>query len=253
MAAVAAVVAGLMAVEGAVRSEAAAAAAPAGAVALTRAVEVAGAAEAATTCGGYDARGGGYDSRGGGGGGLRLYGDVWAQDERAHNLTATTLVSPSALRDYALALRNARELRACGATVLLGVDARHLEDFDVVRRCGPFDCVIFNFPHPGWPSGERSEGSPVIIAGRRSLLRDFFKSAVHVRTKTCPWRGDDWWEVTALAGRCGLELVSEKKFGGKPYTSYGYKHKFGVFKANRRGGVDSTFPLVESYDSYGGF
>ncbi|KAJ1627463.1 hypothetical protein T492DRAFT_178839 [Pavlovales sp. CCMP2436] len=186
-------------------------------------------------------------------------------EQGAHNLAVTTLDSEAFLgSQYASALRHAAELRVRGATVHHGVDATALHAHDEVYHA--YDVVVFNFPHPGWLQERSKKGGirfgheqcPVMIQRHRSLLRGFFESTldlvainaalleVHVTTKTAPL-GGDWWRVTALAEECGLELISESKFDGRPYTSYGYVHKFGVLKEHHVKSywrMDEFFPLV---------
>jgi 25S rRNA (uracil2634-N3)-methyltransferase len=187
-------------------------------------------------------------------------------EKGAQNLTATTLDSEDFLkRQYDGGIRNAAELCFYGATVHHGVDATALVMHEAIHRDGPYDVVVFNFPHPGWLQERSPKGGvrfgheqcPVMIERHRSLLRGFFESTlalairagqpdleVHVTTKTAP-SGADWWGVTALAEECGLELLSESEFDGEPYTSIGYVHKYGVVKGARVGldGVDGSFPL----------
>eukprot|EP00955_Chlamydomonas_euryale_P041542 352020-Chlamydomonas_euryale.AAC.9 len=185
----------------------------------------------------------------------------------AQNLVVTTLDSETFLRKYyANAPHHASELQACGAQVHHNVDALTLESHHAVLSAAPFDCVVFNFPHPGWLKEQSlkkygvrfgHEQCDVMIQRHRALLRGFFQSVLalakrsgqddieaHVTTKVRPWDGSDWWQVTALAKECGLELVSESPFDGQPYVAFGYLHKYGCLKGEAGAwNVDASFPL----------
>jgi len=111
-------------------------------------------------------------------------------------LTATSFDDADALRakysgvdDHVAALGN------CGAKVLHGIDATSLGGYPSLVKRGPFDLIVFHFPHVGGDDGLASS-----IKQNSALLRGFLTSAA---------------PLLADGGECHMTLVHRY-----PYTAW---------------------------------
>jgi len=146
---------------------------------------------------------------------------LWGECPR---LVATTLQREALVLARAGAEDNIEMVRACGGTVLFGVDAtRGGEKFG--RKKG-FDRVVFNFP---LASGGTSKDAPAVTATNQSLLRELFSNAatgtllaqegeLHV---TVP-RGQPYesWGLTTLAKLAGLRVKCATPFHIAAFPGY---------------------------------
>ncbi|CCO30885.1 UPF0617 protein [Rhizoctonia solani AG-1 IB] len=86
------------------------------------------------------------------------------------NITATAYDSESdCLAKYPDAQSHITELRSAGATVLFGVDARHLDKTFSLKTGRKWDKVVWNFPHVGLSIADQDRN----IAANQSTLLEF--------------------------------------------------------------------------------
>jgi len=129
-------------------------------------------------------------------------------------LVATTLDSEDEIRSlYAEAPSRLERLRAAGAEVVCGVDARRLGQADHLDNVEPFDRIVFNFPL--LPVKAHAKGTRTVdvhVANRRMLVEFLQRAPVLLRpdgvvaiaSKECfPY---SWWRLDALPQWAGGEL-----------------------------------------------
>lgn len=92
------------------------------------------------------------------------------------SITATAYdTEPECLAKYPDASDHIATLRAAGATVLFGIDARHLEK--TVGKGGKrWDKVVWNFPHVGLGIADRDRN----VVANQNVLLGFLKSVKEV-------------------------------------------------------------------------
>ncbi|KAL3902321.1 MAG: hypothetical protein SGPRY_012114, partial [Prymnesium sp.] len=127
--------------------------------------------------------------------------------------------------------RSIRILHAAGASVMHGIDATALGEQAELTSQGPYDLVVFHFPHTG-----TDQGLQLSISANQQLLRDFLLSArgvltpqgeVHItlvhRYPYTTWLGElAVGKSSALRG-AGLRYLGSVKFDFSQYS--GYKHQ----------------------------
>jgi 25S rRNA (uracil2634-N3)-methyltransferase len=92
------------------------------------------------------------------------------------SITATAYdTEPECLSKYPDAASHISALRSAGATVLFGIDARHL-DKTVAKGDKRWDKVVWNFPHVGMGIADRERN---VVANQRVLV-GFLKSVAGV-------------------------------------------------------------------------
>jgi 25S rRNA (uracil2634-N3)-methyltransferase len=96
---------------------------------------------------------------------------LWGDCSR---LVATAMQSEAEVLSQAGAEDNVETIRACGGTVLFGVDASRLHSGHDAGRKRGFDRVVFNFP---LVSGGRPKDPPAITGANQLLLREVFQNA----------------------------------------------------------------------------
>ncbi|KAG2384159.1 uncharacterized protein At4g26485-like [Vigna umbellata] len=160
----------------------------------------------------------------------------------AINMVATSLDSRASLRKkYGNALRNLRELKGLGCTIVHGVDVHTMLEHPLLEN-RYFDRIIYNFPHAGFAYRESDDYQ---IKLHRSLVSGFFYNAkfmlnkgaeIHITHKTAhPFSK---WNIRGLAKRQRLLLVEEAEFYLDLYPGY----------SNKRGdgrNSDRSFPIGE--------
>jgi len=144
----------------------------------------------------------------------------------ARNLTATTFDSyPQLLEKYSESDNIVRTLKALGAAVWHSVDATDFEKLPAsaaaAALAGPFDRVIFNFPHIGG-------STPEDVMTNQELLTGFFKAAlprlapeageIHVALRRTVFY--DSWKIVDLAKAAGLVLVKIVPFDAQAFAGY---------------------------------
>jgi len=115
-------------------------------------------------------------------------------------------------------LARADQLRRLGTNVQLQVDARALPP--TLAGGGPFDTVIFQFPHPGGPRASAA------VDGR-NLMRGFFASSAQRLAPggkiVLTLRSQHYvnqWRPTEAAAAAGLRLESVTEFHQGHYPGY---------------------------------
>ncbi|CAE6521591.1 unnamed protein product [Rhizoctonia solani] len=89
------------------------------------------------------------------------------------NITATAYDSePDCLSKYPDAQSHISALRSAGATILFGVDARHLDKTFPLKASKKWDKVVWNFPHVGLSIADQDRN----IAANQSTLLGFLAS-----------------------------------------------------------------------------
>ncbi|CAE7066398.1 unnamed protein product [Rhizoctonia solani] len=89
------------------------------------------------------------------------------------NITATAYDSESeCLSKYPDASSHLSALRSAGATVLFGVDARHLDKTFPLKKAHKWDKIVWNFPHVGLSIADQDRN----IAANQSTLMGFLAS-----------------------------------------------------------------------------
>jgi 25S rRNA (uracil2634-N3)-methyltransferase len=160
-------------------------------------------------------------------------------------LVATALQSEADVLALAGAEDNVETIRACGGTVLFGVDASRLHSGQDVGRKKGFDRVVFNFP---LVNGGRPRDPPAFTAANQSLLREVFH---HVSTGsllaengelhiTLP-RGQpyDGWSLPTLAKLARLRVKRAVPFDLTCFPGY-------TSDAPHTGGGALTYALIKA-------
>ncbi|WCJ19460.1 hypothetical protein M5689_001752 [Euphorbia peplus] len=166
----------------------------------------------------------------------------------ASNIVATSLDSEDEVKvKYSKGEMNLEVLKEAGCTIIHGVDVHTMKDNPSVVKHGPFDMIIFNFPHA--PLLYR-ENHFLQIELHQRLLRGFLKNAhemlsihgeVHVTHKTAyPFSK---WGIEALAKEVDLFKGWKDEFNIWEYP--GYENKRGY--ANGIWTCDDSFPVGECY------
>eukprot|EP00967_Tisochrysis_lutea_P084552 scaffold118244_cov32-Tisochrysis_lutea.AAC.1 len=148
---------------------------------------------------------------------------LWGECTR---LVATTLQSERESLAQADVEDNIETVRACGGTVLFGVDATRLKTPEAVGRRKGFDRIIFNFP---LVSGGLPKDTPSATSANQALLREIFGNTaaggllcpdgeLHV---TIP-RGQPYeqWGLPTLAKLAGLRVKCAIPFDAAAYPGY---------------------------------
>jgi 25S rRNA (uracil2634-N3)-methyltransferase len=145
--------------------------------------------------------------------------------------------------------------------VLWGVDARELGGRKEVRRAGPFDWVVFMFPHVGGKSADVNRQ----VRANQGLLVGFFRSANGLLRKAerdgAERQGDadgeedgrpeggsilvtlfegepySLWNIRDLARASGLVVRRSWKFDASMFPRYSHARTAGVIM---KGGVDGN-------------
>lgn len=171
------------------------------------------------------------------------------------NLVATTYDAEAELREmYApWVARTLRDLRGLGAAALHGVDATRLHEPALRGRLDPagagFRLVVWNHPHAGFPAEPHGPGFEQGAGwqGRhKRLVGAFLASAaqvlapggeVHLAHKAGP--PFDGWDLPALAGEAGLQLLGSEPFPQDLFPTY----------VNRRGAGKKPAKMFPMHDS----
>ena len=145
----------------------------------------------------------------------------------------------------------ARQVRALvdrGAQVLFEVDATCLSQYPEPLP-GPFDFIIFNFPHTGEAQhGVSHEQVKRSIQSNQAMLSAFFaealpllrpKGQVHVTLKNCYPYSE--WQLEALARQAGLHLQAILPFEKADWPGYSHKRTAG---GRKKAKVSMTGPLT---------
>ena len=136
------------------------------------------------------------------------------------NVTATTFDTRPELYDkYASAPATVRSLQQAGATVLHGIDATKLDEYEWDGE--KFDRIVFNFPHVGGATKED-------LLRNQALLREFFSSSkeilsgssaeVHVSLRTTVFYNS--WDIKKQGMRAGYKLHKTKPFRADLFLKY---------------------------------
>ncbi|XP_027922553.1 uncharacterized protein At4g26485-like [Vigna unguiculata] len=160
----------------------------------------------------------------------------------AINMVATSLDSRASLRKkYGSALKNLKELKDLGCTIVHGVDVHTMLEHPLLEDLY-FDRIVFNFPHAGFTYRESDDRQ---IKLHRDLVRGFLCNAkfmlkkgaeIHITHKTAhPFSK---WNIKGLAKRQSLLLVEEDEFYLHLYPGYSNK------KGDGRNS-DESFPIGE--------
>ncbi|XP_065871949.1 uncharacterized protein At4g26485-like [Euphorbia lathyris] len=146
----------------------------------------------------------------------------------ASNILATSLDSQVEVEEkYSKAETNLKVLKEMGCTIMHKVDARNMSCNLKLVKHGPFDRIVFNFPHApikDWIM----EHSLTQIRVHQKLVRGFMKNAlemlsieggeVHVTHKTtypfCEWG------IETIAEEVGLLFIEEDMFDKWDYPGY---------------------------------
>jgi 25S rRNA (uracil2634-N3)-methyltransferase len=162
------------------------------------------------------------------------------------NVTATTFDTRSELFEkYASAPSTVRSLRQAGATVLHGIDATRLDEFDWEGE--KFDRIVFNFPHIGGATKED-------LLLNQALLREFFSSStellngpvaeVHVSLRTTMFYNS--WDVTKQGMAAGYKLHKTKPFRADLFLRYENQRT----KGDHQGHLVREAPSTEGAKTY---
>jgi 25S rRNA (uracil2634-N3)-methyltransferase len=123
------------------------------------------------------------------------------------------------------------DIEALGGQVDHGVDATQLHKCESLVEAGPWDCVIFNFPHVGFGIKDQLKN----IRANQEMLRDFLASAttmlhgtgeIHITIK----RGEPYesWKVVKLGTEtAGLKLKNAFDFVPAQYPKYRHRRTLG--------------------------
>jgi 25S rRNA (uracil2634-N3)-methyltransferase len=153
---------------------------------------------------------------------------VWGN---ASNLTATVYDEEAvALQKYASLAENMETIRSLGGTVLFGVDAGKASAQKAVRNRGPFDRIIFNFPHTG--SGIKDQKRNVLQ--NQDLLRSSFHSCssllnaggeFHLTLK----KGEPYssWNTVVIGKMSGYKVHHCTPFRPELFPGYAHKRTIG--------------------------
>lgn len=167
---------------------------------------------------------------------------LWGDCSR---LVATALQSEADVLSRAGAEDNLETIRACGGTVLFGVDVSRLHNGHDAGRKKGFDRVVFNFP---LVSGGRPRDPPALTAANQLLLREVFHNAstgsllaeggeLHI---TVP-RGQpyDGWSLPTLAKLARLRVKRAVPFDLTSFPGY-------TSDAPHTGGGALTYTFVKA-------
>jgi 25S rRNA (uracil2634-N3)-methyltransferase len=149
----------------------------------------------------------------------------------ATNLTATAFDDEESARaKYADLGDNLETVESLGGKVFFGVDASKCHAHKAVGRHGPFDRVIFNFPHVG--SGIKDQARNV--HSNQTLLRGTFQSALalvaprgelHLTLKRgMPY---DAWQPVTIAKMCGWRVAHCTPFRPELFPGYAHRRSIG--------------------------
>ena len=117
-----------------------------------------------------------------------------------------------------------------GQTVIHGVDATKLDSNKGLKKAGPFDRIIFNFPHVGGKSTDVNRQ----VRFNQELLVMFFATAIpllatHGTVVVTLFEGEPYtlWNIRDLARHSGLEVQRSFKFLANAYPGYSHSRTLG--------------------------
>ncbi|WCJ19457.1 hypothetical protein M5689_001749 [Euphorbia peplus] len=164
----------------------------------------------------------------------------------ASNIVATSLdYKDQVKKKYSKGEMNLNVLKEMGCTIIHGVDAHNMSYHRGLVRRGPFDRIVFNFPHA--PLLYR-EDNFIQIELHQELVRDFLwnacemvaiKGQVHVTQKTAYPFSE--WRIKKLGKEAELRLIGKSGFYIRDYP--GYQNKRGYERGNMS--CDDSFPIGE--------
>lgn len=150
----------------------------------------------------------------------------------ARDIVATSFDHKDTLeKKYPDAAEFENDIEALGGQVDHGVDATQLHKCESLVEAGPWDCVIFNFPHVGFGIKDQLKN----IRANQEMLRDFLASAttmlhgtgeIHITIK----RGEPYesWKVVKLGTEtAGLKLKNAFDFVPAQYPKYRHRRTLG--------------------------
>ncbi|KIW00729.1 uncharacterized protein PV09_07714 [Verruconis gallopava] len=165
-------------------------------------------------------------------------------DHGCASLTATTYDSSATLLEkYPHAKDAVQQIKDEDQVVLHGVDATKLSSNKDVRKQGPFDIIIFNFPHTGGISTDVNRQ----VRANQALLSAFFQSSIPLLKSpdgtilVTLFESEPYtlWNVRDLARHAGLVVLRSWKFEREVYPLYKHARTIGVVKS-KSGDVSDT-------------
>jgi len=156
-----------------------------------------------------------------------------------HNLICTTLESRSTLAEkYPQSSEYVKYLEDTGAKMVYSIDATALGHPNKgggnhFRKLGPFDKIVFNFPHTGGLTKDVNRQ----VRANQELLVGFFKSALGMlgeggRIVVTIFEGEPYelWGIRNLARHAGLGVVRSTRFEWEKFPSYRHARTLGNVK-----------------------
>ncbi|KAJ3156770.1 hypothetical protein HDU86_003536 [Geranomyces michiganensis] len=143
------------------------------------------------------------------------------------NIVATSFDSlKDATAKYPSVPATLKELKATGATILHGIDATRLATSKPLiadtTASGPFDRVIFQFPHKGG-------SAPEDVAENRAMLKAFLSQVqshlaanaeVHITLRDTPFYAK--WNAQTVGDACGMCMMRRVPFQSREFAALGY-------------------------------